>query len=228
MTLSLRSAALVAGLSLIAMAAVAGFGYGYAFERLYVAGDAAATLARVQSEQLLFRLAIASFVVILILDALVAWALWYFFKPTSEALALLAAWLRLLYAALLGGAISWLSAAGLALRGASPDALVVAGNLEMFLEVWSWGLIVFGCHLLALGYIAYASGIVPKIIAALTLLAAVCYIGANLAQTLLLNYNEYKNSVDAVLGLPMALGELALAVWLIAKGGVERASQKTA
>lgn len=217
----LRSAALLAGLSLILMAALAGFGYGYAFERVYAPGDAAATLAHLQSEHMLFQLVIASFVFILLLDALVAFALWYFFKPIHEPLALLAAWLRLVYAALLGVAISWLSAAATIARGSSPDALAASNAIQTFLDVWSWGLIIFGFHLLALSYIAFRSGVVPKILAALTLIAAVCYIGANSAQILVPRYDEFKPSVEAILSLPMALGELGLAIWLVWRGGKE-------
>ncbi|MGZ5218437.1 MAG: hypothetical protein ACXWC7_00110 [Chitinophagaceae bacterium] len=43
--------ALLTGISLLDMAVVAGFGYGYAFESLYVANDKAVTLSNLQAIQ---------------------------------------------------------------------------------------------------------------------------------------------------------------------------------
>jgi hypothetical protein len=74
-----RKMALIAGFSLIIMAIAAGFAYGYAFQNLYVATDDAATLAKLKQSPFLFRLMIFLFTIVLLLDVLVSWALYFSF-----------------------------------------------------------------------------------------------------------------------------------------------------
>ena len=81
-----RKMALVTGFSLIAMALLAGFAYGYGFEAIYVTSDRTATLLNLNNSKLLFRWVIFSFVIILILDVVVDWALYIFFKQVNESL----------------------------------------------------------------------------------------------------------------------------------------------
>lgn len=214
-----RKMALVAGLSLIAMAILAGFAYGYGFESIYVANDRTATLMNLNNSKSLLRWVIFSFVIILILDVVVAWALYIFFKQVNESLSLLSGWLRLVYSAFLGIALINLLFVLQLLNNEPHNQVFVMNSLRIFLDSWSLGLIVFGCHLFLLGYLIFKSDFIPKVFSILTLLASICYLFSSLANLLLTNYEQYKATVDLVLSLPMALGELGLAIWLIFKGG---------
>lgn len=214
-----RKMALIAGFSLVAMAIIAGFAYGYAFQIIYVAGDATATLLNLNNSKLLLRLVIFSFVVILILDVLIGWALYFFFKQVNEPLSLLCAWLRLIGAAFLGVALLNLSGVLQLLNNTPQYEAFIMNSLRTFLDVWSLGLIVFAFHLFLLGYLILKSGYIPKFIGIITLFAALCYLITNMAHLLLSNYEQYKATVDLVLSLPMALGELGIAFWLMLKGG---------
>lgn len=211
--------ALLAGFSLIAMALIAGFAYGYGFENIYVANDGPVTLKNLNESTVLFRWVLFSFVIILILDVVVAWSLYLFLKQVNESLSLLSAWLRLVYAALLGVALLNLVGIIPEVTGSSQSVPVTMTSFRAFLAMWSLGLIVFGGHLFLLGYLMLRSGFIPKILGILMLMASVCYLFANVAQLLLPNYEHYKATVDAVLSAPMALGELGLAGWLVWKGG---------
>ena len=97
MTIS-RRMGLVAGISLVIMAIVAGFAYGYIFQSIYIPFDQYTTLLNLKQFSFLFRLFIFLFLIVLILDIIVAWALYYFFKEDNESLSLLTAYLRLVYA----------------------------------------------------------------------------------------------------------------------------------
>ncbi|RDB07873.1 DUF4386 domain-containing protein [Runella aurantiaca] len=211
--------ALVAGLSLIAMALIAGFAYGYGFGNIYVANDGPATLKNLNESTTLFRWVLFSFVIILMLDVVVAWALYIFMKQVNESLSLLSAWLRLVYAALLGVALLSLVDILPEVTGQAQSVSLTMTSFRAFLAMWSLGLIVFGGHLFLLGYLMLRSGFISKILGILMLVASVCYLFANMAQLLLPNYEHYKATVDAVLSAPMALGELGLAGWLVWKGG---------
>ncbi|MGK6353396.1 DUF4386 domain-containing protein [Parapedobacter sp. DT-150] len=219
-----RTFARIAGSSLLAMAIIAGFAYGYAFQRLYIPDDASGTVNNLNGSPGLFRWLVFSFAIILVLDIIAAWALYFFFKGGNAALSLLSAWLRLVYSALLGVALSNLYEVLPVLQDVRqhPDAAMEA--FQSFSDSWSLGLIIFGCHLFVLGVVAFDSRTVPRIWAVMVLIASVCYIGTNAAQVLVPDYDRYTGLVDTVLALPMALGELGLAAWLLVKGGRKRQS----
>ena len=81
------------------------------------------------------------------------------------------------------------------------------------------GLIIFGLHLIELGRLIIQSGFIPKILGYLALIAGISYFGIHTANQCIHNFESIKATLDMVLGLPIALGELCLAVWLIVKGG---------
>ena len=68
-----------------------------------MAGDAAATAGNIAESELLFRSGLASEFVMLACDVLVAAALYIIFEPVNRSLSLLAAFLRLAHAAVVGG-----------------------------------------------------------------------------------------------------------------------------
>lgn len=221
---SARQMALVSGFSLLAMAIFAGWGYGYAFGNIYVANDSVTTVANLNHSTGLFRGFILSFVGVLLLDIVVAWSLYLFFKPIHTSLSLLMAGFRLVYAALLGIALLNLLSVLPLLTNVPQNDVLIMNCIKSFLAMWSLGLIVFGAHLFVLAYLALQSGFIPKVFGLLILLAAFCYFGSNIANLLMPDYEQYKKTVDAILGLPMAAGELGIAIWLLVKGGKSHTS----
>ncbi len=214
-----RQMAKLAGWSLILMAIVAGIGYGYAFGAIYVKGDSAATLSNILQHRAMLPIVITTYSIMLLLDVVVAWALYKFFLQDNPALSRIAGWLRVVYCVWLAVAILQLYYAQdlSAMKGA--DAGVVMNYIERFLQVWSQGLIVFGVHLLLIGTLACRTAAIPKLISGLAFFAGLAYVGTNILQQSWVGYMLHKATVEAVLSLPMALGELLLAVWLIRKGG---------
>jgi len=216
-TTNRRQMAKLAGWSLILMAIVAGIGYGYAFRAIYVKGDGAATLNNVLHQTTMLPLVMITYSIMLLLDVVVAWALYKFFKQVSLKLSLLSAWLRVVYCI-------WLAIAILQLQHTMEyadvaDANGVMHSLDSFLDIWSQGLILFGVHLMLIGVLACRTAAMPKLVAGLAFFAGIAYIGTNILQQLWGGYMQCKTTVEAILSLPMALGELVLAVWLIWKGG---------
>lgn len=57
--------------------------------------------------------------------------------------------------------------------------------LEAFESIWSIGLIIFGGHLIIVGYLIFKSDNIPKVFSILLLLASVSYIFIHLFNTLL-------------------------------------------
>ena len=224
---SQRQAALVAGISLILMAVSAGFAYGFVFNSLVVPGDAAATTANLAASEALFRAGIFGWLFILILDVVVAWALYVFLRAANQSLSLLTAWLRLSYAALLGAGLLSLvivlllagSADYLSVFDADQVSALVVLFLDAFEGIWGIGLVVFGCHLLLLGYLVLQADYVPGILGILLIIAAAGYLIVSLAELLLPTYATYTAMLELVFTVPMIIGELGFGVWLLIKGG---------
>ena len=85
-----------------------GLWYLLAVKGLVVPGNAARTANNVADHENMFRFGIVSLYLVAILDVVVAWALYRVFKPVSNALAKLAALLRIAYAGVFMVAISQL------------------------------------------------------------------------------------------------------------------------
>lgn len=203
-----KQAALSAGVSLLIMAVAAGVAYGYIHGQLVVAGDGAATAANIRENAALFALEVALWFVIVVTDVIVSVALWRFFREASERLAKATAAVRLLYTAILAGAVVVLATAGFAGDGAY-------ARVATFERIWSVGLIVFGAHLFLLGLLSLRAGEVPRVIAWLLVGAGPAYSVIHTLNNLGADAARVGSQIESVLAAPMALAELALAVWLI-------------
>lgn len=203
---------------MLVMAALSGFAKVAVLDGLLTPGDAAATARDVVASEGMFRLATGVLMLVAALDVVVAWALLEVFRPVNAGLSMLAAWFRLAYAAVFMVAISELvGALGLLTDPASlrvfnadqahTQALV---RVDAFTNTWDAGLILFGVSLILIGYLAYRSGYVPRILAVLIVIAGVGY---------------FCDSLIAVTSGPTIkissftfVGEFLLAVWLVARG----------
>ena len=220
--LSTRSAARIAGVSLLAMAAIAVLGT-VGTQNPIVAGDAARTASNIMAGEFLFRAGVVGWLVVAILDVIVALALYVVLRQVNRSLSMLAAWFRLVYAAIfvasvvnLLQAVQLLSDAAYTTLGANQVNAQAMLALDAFKNGWALGLVLFGVSLGLLGYLVYVSGYIPKLLGVLLLIAAVGYVVANLGKVLL---PEYGGTLDTVVAVPAAIGELAFAVWLLARAG---------
>ncbi|TAE29088.1 MAG: DUF4386 domain-containing protein [Candidatus Kapaibacterium sp.] len=216
--LSPRAFALTVGITILFMAAGGGFSYGFVLNSILIPNDATATFAKLQSAPMLFRAGILSFLGVIMCDILCAWGLYHLLRGANEALAQLAAWFRVAFAAAFAALLSFLVSV-LPLSQNASHAVQIHQLLTTFNNAWSLALVLFGIHLLLVGYIVATSGEVPKILGFLAMFAALCYIGTSVAALVIPQYALYKPSVEAVLSLPMALGELSLGLWYLLKGG---------
>ncbi|WP_312114315.1 DUF4386 domain-containing protein [Brevibacillus reuszeri] len=226
-TLSERKSAVIAGTSIIIMALAAFFSYGFVHESLVVTGDASTTYTNITTSISLFKGEIFGWLIILISDIIVAWALYIFLKPINKNLSLLAAWLRLIYSTILGIAILSLIVVLLLATDSTGLSVIKIEQVQSFMllflqafeAIWSIGLIVFGAHLLMIGYVALQSSSIPKAISILLLLASIGYIIIHLSKTFFTQYDSLIAILNLVFMLPMVAGELGFGIWLLVKGG---------
>lgn len=217
-----RMSALAAGTALVVMALAAFFAYGYVHENIVVQGDAGVTYANVVSSISLFKAEIFGWVIIVIADIVAAWALYVFLAPVHKNLSLLGAWLRLIYTAVLGIAVSSLifvlllsrHASDLPTEHAQPLTMLIFDAFEL---IWSVGLVIFGGHLLIVGYLVLKADYVPKVIGILLLLASIGYIVVHLGKAFFSQYEGVISTLNLIFTVPMVAGELGLGVWLLFK-----------
>jgi hypothetical protein len=213
-----RRAGLVGGLGILLIAALAGFGALAVIGGLVTEGDPAATARDILDSEGRFRLGVASLYLVVVLDVVVAWALFHYFSPVSSSIARLAAWFRLAYAGVYLVAISQLAgvpgllrddgyATALGEKQVQAQALLA---VDSYHDVWLAGLALFGVHLLLIGYLAYRSGYVPRLLGVLLAVAGAGYVLDTLTSVL------FRSPVEV--STVTFLGEFLLAVWLVARG----------
>jgi Domain of unknown function (DUF4386) len=216
---SIRTSAIVAGLGLLLMAILAPIANFGVFETLIIPGDATATANNIMASPGLFRTGIFVFLIVAILDVVVAWALYILLKPVNKSLSLLAAWFRVVYAAIFAISLSNLLIALQLLNG---DGFLKAFEtnqlyaqvmvfLNAFTDGWDLGLVIFGLHLLVLGYLVFKSGYLPKILGILVILAGSGYLIDNVGKLLSPNYN-------LSIAMFTFIGEVLLIFWLLWRG----------
>lgn len=212
---SQRTAALVSGTSLVVMAFLAMFAEMGMRQQLVVPGDAAATSALISGAPALFTAGLAAFFCVALLDVLAACGLQAYFRPVHADVSALAAWLRLLYAAIFLIAIGALF---IGFRWVMQGGVLQASGMSAFAAfdlLWDVALVVFGLHLLLIGWLSWRSGRVPRWLAVTMCLAGIGYCLDSGSQ--LLVQGGLGTAFTAVIALPAAVGELGLAIWLLTR-----------
>jgi hypothetical protein len=221
--ITLRQAAVIAGIAYFL------FPTTYAEFKLYpalvVSGNVAQTIHNIQGNGNEFGVAILCYLINYILDVVIAWALYILLVPVNQALSLLTALFRLIYTGM--GLVGVLQLAMVfrlvnghygALFGPSQLRAQVELLLESFRYGWAFSLIVFGIHLLLLGYliyraayVLYGSSLIPKILGVLLALDGVGWMVSGLRPYLYPNAN---------LGwfFVVSFAELLLPLWLLTMG----------
>lgn len=203
----LRKASLTAGLGLALMALIAPFAVFGAIGALITPGNAVRTAQDITGSEGLFRWGIVGLILVVVLDVVVAVALLRLFEAVDRTVSIMAAGFRLGYAAVYLVAILQLV---LALgRLGVPDQAMQA--VEAYNLIWLVGLILFGFHLLLIGYLAYRSHYLPRVFGVLLVIAGLGYLADGFAVVLVPGYSFSVGAFTFV-------GEVALILWLLIKG----------
>ena len=199
--MSMRKAARIVGIALLLMFPLAVFAEFFVLSNIIVPGDAVATANNVRADESRFGLGIASYVVVIVLDVVVALTLYVLLRPVNKGLSSLAAGLRLLYSVIMG---------------ISLFALALLFSIE-----FSYGqlfvYVFFIAHVFVLGYLVFKSGYIPRILGVLLMVASFCYV--------ILLYGEYFLPMNLyevlvmVAMLPATFAEISLGVWLLLRRG---------
>ena len=224
--LSPRATSRIAGILYLLIIASGIFAEFFVRTGLIVSGEPAVTVNNIAVSIGLFKLGIAGDIVMIICDIAIALIFYHLLKPVNKSLSLLAAFFRLVQAAVLGANLLSLfkvvQIVGKAdyLSGFSPDQInsMVMMNLDSHTTGYSLALVFFGFSILILGYLIFKSGYIPKILGVLLIIASIGYLTDSFASFLFANYEVYKDIFQTVVFAPAFIGELAFALWLLLKG----------
>ncbi len=195
------------------MAIASGFSYGFVHTRL-VAETPLATAQNLADNSELLLAGIAGWIVIISTDLIVTFSFCTFFISTNRKISMIIAGIRLIYTVFLILAVYQLVAIRF-IEQPTVFANDITELLGYFERIWSFGLILFGLHLMGLGYLSIKSVHVPKFIGYLLYLGGVIYSEINIVKNSSLLDVQPFQILENELALPMALGEMLLAVWLI-------------
>ena len=216
---SIRTASLTAGIALLLLSALSIFGFIVVVKGLVTPGDPAQTAKDITESIGWFRLGIAALYLVIPLDIVVGWALYRVFSPVSRSLSMLAATLRVAFAVVFMVAISRLVDVvrlldnDSSLAAFSPEQLHTQALLAInaYNDVWHAGLFLFGLHLLVVGYLAFKSGYVPKLIAVLVAIDGLSYVVDTFGAVL--SHGHWTDTATFTF-----IGELLLGLWLVIRG----------
>jgi Domain of unknown function (DUF4386) len=225
--ISQRQAARIAGFAYVVIIVLAFFANFFVVERLVEPGAAAATVSNIAGSEGLFRSGVAALMAVFVSDAVVAWALYIFFRRVSGDVSLLTAWFRLLYTAISAIALLNLLVAALLVGQADYATALGAGQRDaqvmLFLDAydygWAIGLVCFGIHLVLLGFMVVRSDYVPSILGVLLAVAGLGYLVDSLARFVLPNYEDYANLFLVLVAVPAIPAEFSFTGWLLLRGG---------
>lgn len=207
------TAALITGLTLfVPTAPYAEF---YVFKKLIIPDDAAQTTQNLLDNPKLFLSGIYAILFTFIMDVVLAWTMYIFVRPVNASLALLGAWLRVVYSVLAIVALfNFIYAYQLVnlphfretFKNEHVLQLVNARRFGMNLAY-----IVFGIYLILGGILIYKASYIPKVMGVLIMLAGVAWIMINLQP-------YFFKSYDFSWMMFFSVGELFFGIWLLVKG----------
>jgi Domain of unknown function (DUF4386) len=217
--LTLRQAALVAGVGMLIMSAAAPVVEFLILPKLVIPGDIEQTVQNIVAHPGLFVAGICDYLITYICDVVIAWALYVLLVPVNRSVSLLTAWFRLVYTAIAFFGLLKLVTVFRILN--IPDYLTVFGIDQLHAQVklllgsfrydLSMDLVLFGIHLSLLGYLVFRSGYIPRAIGILLAINGLGWLINSLSPFL------YPNANLGFLFVTF-FGELVLMLWLLVRG----------
>ena len=216
---SLRKIAVITGIGLLIMAVLAPIVHMNIFPSIIITGDAQTTAINLKASLFFFRIGILFFLIVAILDIIVAWGLYILVKPVNKNISLLAAWFRIIYAAILVVSLNNLlnifqftdNSIFLNVLDQNQANTQILYLFNSFQSLWDFSMILFSIHLLILGALMLMAKYIPKFLSILIIIAGIGYLIDGVGNILFVNYNFQ-------IAMFTFIGEVIMIFWLFWKG----------
>jgi len=225
----MKQIAKISGIAYL-MIFIAGFYANFAvLESLIDSSNPSITTANFINNHSQFGNGLLGFVLMLAFDVILVCSLFSLTKSISKKISYLASFFRLLHALFFGIALFKLWKIFQLTFNETNSEVLQQSVTELLLDfdtLWTVGLLLFGIHLIVLGYLAIKSTQIPKALGVLLMLAAIGYIIDGTAKLSMPNYIDYKDVLEIIVIMPSVIGEFSFTVWLLIKGFKKQRAQQ--
>jgi hypothetical protein len=218
----------LAGVIYLVLAICGGFSHLYVRAGLEIAGNPAATADNIRAAAGLVRAGFVTDLVSITCFVGLAFALYVLLSPVSRRVAATFVVLVAIAASIMG--VNMLNHLGALVLATDPTYATALGaqtadTLAAFLlDLHAHGYLIaqifFGLWLLPLGYLVFTSGLFPRALGVLLMLAAFAYVGDLVA---IYSSPSFESPLSPFFGLVAGLGEISFLVWLLVMGAKEPA-----
>ena len=219
---SSKKTARIAGLLYLALAITGAFSMIYVPSKLIVPKNSIITIENIITNEFLFRMGIVSGLACQVLFIFLVLQLYKLLQAVNKKQALLM--VALVVASVPIACLNMLNqfAVLVLLKGDYMNAFTLDQRNAMvmlFLDFNTYGILIaeifWGLWLLPFGLLVIKSDFIPKILGIFLIIGCCCYLLEFLMNALL---PDYAKPVSQVIGIPMAISELAIVLWLLIKG----------
>jgi Domain of unknown function (DUF4386) len=220
---SQHNAARVVGFTYLFAMVTAIFAESYARGHLIVAGDAAETARNIMVHERLWRLGIASYLLCLLADVALIAALYVILKRVNQALALFAAFMRVIETAI--GVTATLNSFDVLRLLSGADYLKPLGTDQLValtrISVNAYGaglnlsFVFLGIGSTVFGYLWFKSKYIPHVLAALGVVASLLLAAGSFA---IIIFPDLSKILSMAYMMPMGVFEVTMGFWLLIRG----------
>ena len=190
--------------------------------RLTVRGDSARTAANIVDHPMLYRAGEVADLGMLCCYVAVTALLYRLLMPGGRSLSLTAAAFSITGISVLAGS-GMLHMAPLALLDGSGGPVLSLGQrdelialaLDLHGDVYAISLVFFGTYCILIGWLAIRGALLPRVVGALMIVGGLCHV---VTKTMAILSPDLAHLLPRAMNVAPLIGELALALWLIAFG----------
>ncbi len=222
---SIKNIALFTGIAYALVFAISIIGNGMFLEKVLEKGNWLLTYQNILEYPLFFRIGISSWFLVIICDVIAAWGIYLLFRSTNKELALLTAWMRIIFAAIY--AIGFLQLFELSILihdnhfidSFTQNQLVTQTMLSMknYESYVNLSFMFFGIHIGLLSHLILRSKLISKLIGYALMIACIGYLINSFGSFLSKDFANNQFFFVGLVAIPAIISELSLTIFLIVK-----------
>ena len=221
----IKNIALITGVAYALVFGISIIGNGFYLESVLEKGNWLQTYHNIVEHPLTFNIGISSWFLVIICDVIAAWGIFILFKSTNKELALLTAWMRIIFSSIY--AIGFLQLFELStlihdnafIELFSQSQLVTQTMLSMkhYDSYVNLSFLFFGIHIGLLAYLILQSKLISKAIGYALFVACIGYLIHSFGSFLSKDFANNQYLFLAFVAIPAIISELSLTIFLLVK-----------
>lgn len=218
-----KNLARIAGLCYLIVIGTGLFSEVFVRQALRVSNDAMLTAQNIQNNEMLYRWGFVADIINFVIGLPTVIIIYYFFKRVNKLLVQLALAFVIIQTAII--AVNLLNQVTpllilsneTYLSSLNQNQLSSLSLLSLNIQAQGYGigLVFFGIYCIIIGYLINVSKLIPKIFGILYIITGLCYLINSFTMFL---SKGFENPLFVYLAIPIFIGELLLALWLLIKG----------